>query len=106
MQELVKKMPREYFILPSDSLRNLLEAVGNEVLAKRMKLKKAGLAILTDFQSHLTAASINLEQALQGMAYLPQDKTALICKEVEESATSKKPQAAEKSKDFRSFLKQ
>jgi hypothetical protein len=64
LQELVKKMPRNYFICPSDSLRNLLEAVGNEVLAKRMKLKKAGLAILTDFQSHLPAIGINLEQAL------------------------------------------
>jgi hypothetical protein len=40
------------------------------------------------------------------MAYLPSDKTALIFKEVEDSANSKKPQAAEKSKDFRSFLKQ
>jgi len=49
LQELVKKIPKEYFISPSDSLRGLLEAAGNEALAKRMKLKKAAIAILTDF---------------------------------------------------------
>jgi len=40
------------------------------------------------------------------MAYLPSDKTALIVKEVEDATQAKKPQVAEKSKDFRSFLKQ
>jgi hypothetical protein len=43
---------------------------------------------------------------LQGFAYLPSEKTAIIVKEVEEAANSKKPAATEKSKDFRSFLKQ
>ena len=106
LQELVKKIPKEYFISPSDSLRGLLEAAGNEALAKRMKLKKAAIAILTDFQQHVKSSGMTLDQALQGMAYIAPDKTALICKEVEDSANSKKPQAAEKSKDFRSFLKQ
>ena len=106
LQELVKKMPRVYFVSPSDSLRGLLEAVGNETLAKRMKLKKAALAVLFDFQTHLPSIGLSLDQALQAMAYLPSDKTALICKEVEEAANLKKPQAADKSKDFRSFLKQ
>jgi len=49
LQELAKKMPRSYFSFPSDSLRSLLEAIGNETLAKRMKLKKAAIAILLDF---------------------------------------------------------
>ena len=71
-----------------------------------MKLKKAAVAILLDFQVHLTAIGLTLDQALQGMAYLPSDKTALIAKEVEDATQAKKPQVAEKSKDFRSFLKQ
>lgn len=49
LQELVKKMPAGYFQNPSDSLRNLLEAAGQEALFKRTKLKKAALAILSDF---------------------------------------------------------
>lgn len=106
LQELVKKMPPIYFQAPSDSLRGLLEAVGAEALAKRMKLKKAALAILSDFQVHLPPIGLTMDQALQAMAYIPGDKTALISKEVEEAANAKKPQAAEKSKDFRSFLKQ
>jgi hypothetical protein len=39
------------------------------------------------------------------MAYIPSDKTALICKEVEDAANAKKTLPTDKSKDFRSFLK-
>jgi hypothetical protein len=49
LQELVKKMPANYFQNPSESLRSLLEAAGQEALFKRTKLKKAALAILSDF---------------------------------------------------------
>jgi hypothetical protein len=49
LQELVKKMPASYFQNPSESLRGLLEAAGQEALFKRTKLKKAALAILSDF---------------------------------------------------------
>lgn len=85
MQELVKKMPKEYFLSPSDSLKSLLEAAGNEALGKRMKLKKSALAILTDFQTHVKAGGMTLDQALQGMAYIAPDKTALITKEVDDA---------------------
>jgi hypothetical protein len=72
-----------------------------------MKLKKAALAILLDFQVHLPTLHLSLDQALQCMAYIPSDKTALIAKEVSDAANAgKKSQVAEKSKDFRSFLKQ
>ena len=71
-----------------------------------MKLKKAAIAILLDFQVYLPALGLTLDNALQGMAYISSDKTALIAKEVEDATHSKKSQVAEKSKDFRSFLKQ
>ena len=78
-------MPRSYFQNQSGSLRALLEATGIEALSKRMKLKKAALAILLDFQVYLPDLGLTLDQALQAMTSIPSDKTALIAKEVEDA---------------------
>ena len=65
--------------------------------------------MLQEYQNRLALidASVNLETALQQVAGLPADKTALINRELEEmKAGEKKKGPTDKSKDFRSFLKQ
>jgi hypothetical protein len=46
-------MPDDFFTVPSETLAHLLTTAGLETLSKRLKLKKSGLAILSDFQHHL-----------------------------------------------------
>ena len=105
---LVKNMPLSYFSVNSPSLSHLILASGLEALGKRLKVKKGALAILVEYKSRLAQidASIDFAGALQTVGEFTPDKAAAISREVEESVkqVSKKP--VDKSKDFRSFLKQ
>jgi hypothetical protein len=51
--ELVKKMPVEYFISKSDSLKDLVTQSIAEIEGKRAKLKKCSLAVLHEIKQKI-----------------------------------------------------
>jgi hypothetical protein len=67
---------------------------------------------LSEYQRRLQTQepAISLDQALRDVAGLSSDKSIAICREVEDfiksGSDNKKKGPADKSKDFRSFLKQ
>lgn len=67
-----------------------------------MKLKKAALTVLQEVQRRVG----NLERLLVEVGGLAEERAVAIGKQVEESKMSDGKKVADKSKDFRSFLKQ
>lgn len=101
---LLKHMPAEFFSVPSESLKNLLSQAISEVEGKRAKLKKAALANLNTVR---TKTGGSLEQILVETAGIAPDRAQGIVAQVDESLKDgAKKGAADKSRDFRSFLKQ
>lgn len=71
-----------------------------------MKLKKASLTILNEIRVKVSPQA-TLEHVLIEVASLTPERAAIISKQVQDSLQeTKKPSIGEKSKDFRSFLKQ
>lgn len=74
-----------------------------ECEGKRAKLKKASLAVLHEVQKRNGGA---LSEVLVNFAGLAPEKAAVIAKQVEDSLQGGAKKVADKSSDFRSFLKQ
>lgn len=104
LSELVKHMQASFFSAPSESLKNLVTQAISEVEGKRAKLKKAALANLHVVR---TKTGGSLEQILVETAGIAAERAQGIVAQVDESLKDGvKKGATDKSRDFRSFLKQ
>lgn len=102
LSELLKNMPAPYFSAPSESLKNLVSQAISEVEGKRAKLKKAALANLNTMR---TKTGGSLEQILVENAGIAAERAQGIVAQVDESLKDG-AKKVDKSRDFRSFLKQ
>lgn len=87
----------------SDSSKNLILQLLLEYEGKRMKMKKGSEAIFHDVKNKIGAENIEkiILESLEDNAHA-KEKTAVIMKLFEPKVAKK----VDKSKDFRSFLKQ
>jgi hypothetical protein len=103
LSDLVKNMAEDYFLSGSISSKQLIVQLLSEYDGKRMKMKKGAESIFKDIKGKV--GSDNIERMLLealGDSEQARSKIATIMKLFEEKAVKK----ADKSHDFRSFLKQ
>ena len=102
-------MPESFFTTDSEVLKNLICQNITEVEGKRSKLKKAALCNLSQIQIKSTSAGLTLHKVLVFVGGVSEERASNIVTQVEESlkdGSKKGSGAVDKSKDFRSFLKQ
>lgn len=92
------------------ALKALVQQSVTEIDGKRLKMRKAAFANLNMIRvkTSQVAGPEYLHKILISMASLTEEKAASIIKQVEDSLSEgrKGPSTLDKSKDFRSFLKQ